>query len=207
MRSDLRMALAIGAEKALLKATGVNQPLGLEANNDITTITRSSANSVTEDECFEAEESVLSSNVVIQSPSGRNLQSGEKTNMRLRKAQLAWIVSPKFRRLCKKTASLDGGSGNLWQTGNTGSDAVTIHRGGSTRQPQIIDHDAYVSTFVNDDQAWLGDWSQIVVNYFSSPQILVDPFTLSTRSLVRVTVSQFLDFHLRHADAVVKMSA
>ena len=26
VRSDLRMALAIGAEKALLKATGVNQP-------------------------------------------------------------------------------------------------------------------------------------------------------------------------------------
>ena len=207
VRSDLRMALAIGAEKALLKATGVNQPLGLESNSDIRTISRSSANSVTEDELLEAEESVLSSNVVIQSPNGKNLESGEKTNMRLKKAELTWIVSPKFRRLCKKTASLEGGSGNLWSTGNTGSDAVTIHRDGSTRQPRVIDHDAYVSTLVNDDHAWLGDFSQIVLNYFSSPQILVDPYTLSTRSLVRVTVSQFLDFHIRHADAVVKLSA
>ena len=207
VRSDLRMALAIGAEKALLKATGVNQPTGLEANTDITTITRSSANSVTEDECLQAEESVLTSNVVIQSPNGKNLESGEKTNMRLKKAELAWIVSPKFRRLCKKTASLQGGSGNLWSTGNTGSDAVTIHRNGSTRQPRVIDHEAYVSTFVTDGQAWLGNWSEIILNFFSSPQIIVDPFTLSTRGLVRVTVSQFIDFHIRHADAVVKLSA
>ena len=207
VRSDLRMALAIGAEKALLKATGVNQPTGLEANTDIRTISRSSANSVTEDELLEAEESVLTSNVVIQSPNGKNLESGEKTNMRLKKAELAWIVSPKFRRLCKKTASLEGGSGNLWSTGNTGSDAVTIHRTGSTRQPRVIDHDAYVSTFVNDSDAWLGNWSEIILNFFSSPQIIVDPFTLSTRGLVRVTVSQFIDFHIRHADAVVKLSA
>ena len=208
VRSDLRMTLAIGAEKALLKATGVNQPLGLESNSDIRTITRSSANSITEDELLEAEESVLSSNVVIQSPNGKNLQSGESNmNMRFKKAELAWIVSPKFRRLCKKTASLDGGSGNLWSTGSTGSDAVTIHRTGSTRQPRLIEHEAYVSTFVTDGQAFLGNWSEIVLNYFSSPQILVDPYTLSTRSLVRVTVSQFLDFHIRHADAVVKLSA
>ena len=209
VRSDLRMALAIGAEKALLKATGVNQPLGLEANSDIRTITRTSADSVTEDELLEAEESVLASNVVIQTKSGRNnLQSGESNmNMRLRKAQLAWIVSAKFRRLCKKTPSLDGGSGNLWATGNTGTDAVTIHRDGSTRQPRVIDHEAYVSTFVNDDQAWLGDWSEIVLNYFSSPQILVDPYTLSTRSLVRVVVSQYIDFHIRHSDSIVKISA
>ena len=106
VRGDLRMALAIGAERALLKATGVNQPTGLEANSDIPTITRSSANSLTEDELLEAEESVLSSNAVISSPDGKSLQSGEKTNMRLKKAELAWIVSPKFRRLCKGTASL-----------------------------------------------------------------------------------------------------
>ena len=156
MRSDLRMALAIGAEKALLKATGINQPLGLESNSDIRTITRSSANSITEDELLEAEESVLGSNVVMQSPSNRNqLQSGESNmNMRFKKAELTWIVSPKFRRLCKKTASLDGGSGNLWATGNTGSDAVTIHRDGSTRQPRLIEHEAYVSTFVTDGQAF-----------------------------------------------------
>ena len=208
MRSDLRMALAIGAEKALLKATGIKQPLGLESNTDITTITRASANAVTEDELLEAEESVLGSNVVVQSPNGKNLESGEnQMNMRLKKAELAWIVSPKFRRLCKKTASLDGGSGNLWSTGNTGSDAVTIHRTGSTRQPKIIEHDAYVSSFANDNDAWLGDWSQIILNYFSSPEILVDPFTLSTRSLIRVTVSQYLDFHIRHADSVVRLSA
>ena len=208
VRQDLRTALSIGAEKALLKATGVNQPLGLEANSDIRTISRSSANSVTEDECLEAEESVLGSNVVIQSPNGKNLESGEsKMSMRLKKAELAWIVSPKFRRLCKKTASLDGGSGNLWSTGDTGSDSVTIHRDGSPRQPRLIEHEAYVSTFVTDGQAWLGNFSEIVLNYFSSPQILVDPFTLSTRGLVRVTVSQFIDFHIRHADSVVRLSA
>ena len=209
VRSDLRMALAIGAEKALLKATGIRQPLGLESNTDITTITRASANAVTEDELLAAEESVLSSNVVVQSPNGKNLESGESNtmNMRLKKAELTWIVSPKFRRLCKNTASLEGGSGNLWETGNTGSDAVTIHRNGSTRQPKIIEHDAYVSSFANANDAWLGDWSQIILNYFSSPEILVDPFTLSTRSLIRVTVSQYLDFHIRHADSVVRLSA
>ena len=123
--------------KPCSKPLGLTSPTGLEANTDIRTISRSSANSVTENELLEAEESVLTSNVVIQSPNGKNLESGESnTNMRLKKAELTWIVSPKFRRLCKSVASLDGGSGNLWSTGNTGSDAVTIHRDGSTRQPR-----------------------------------------------------------------------
>ena len=208
VRSDLRMALAIGAEKALLKATGINQPLGLESNPDIRTISRSSANSVTEDECLQAEESVLGSNVVIQSPNGKNLETGE-SNQRLKKAQLFWVCSPKMRRLFKKSSSLGTGTSMpLWATGDTGNESVTIHNSaGSTRQPRVIDYEAHVSTFPNDNDAWLGNWSEIVLNYFSSPQIIVDPFTLSTRGLVRVTVSQFIDFHIRHADSVVRLSA
>ena len=208
VRQDLRTALNIGAEKAILKATGVDQPMGLESNTDIPTITRSSASAITEDQLLEAEQSVLSSNAVMQSPRNRNqLESGEtnQMNQRIRKMTLAWICSPKMRRLLKSTASLDEGS--LWQTGDRGNESVTIHEPGSTRQPRVINHEAYISTFANDNDLWLANWSEIIVNYFSSPQIIVDPFTLSTRGLIRVTVSQFLDFFLRHANSVVRLTA
>ena len=205
VRQDLRMALEIGAEKSILKATGVNQPQGLEANTDIPTITRASASAITEDQLLEADSSVLSSNAVMQSQRNRNqLESGEK-NQRIRKASLAWIVSPKSRRLLKSAASLDEGS--LWQAGDRGNESVTIHEPGSTRQPRVINYEAYVSTFANDNDLWLANWSEIVVNFFSSPQVIVDPFSLSTAGIIRVTVSQFMDFHIRHADSVVRLSA
>ena len=209
IRHDLRMALAIGAEKAILKASGTgNDPKGLENNSDITTITRSSAGAVTLDQCLEAEESVLSSNAIILQNS--RLVSGENEilNNRLRRTQLTWIVSPKMRRLLKKSPSLGTGtSASLWDRGDVGNSSVTIHGTGSTRQPTVIEHPAYVSTFASPNDAWLGNWSEIVFSYFSSPDVIVDPFSLSTSGMVRVTVSQFVDFFIQHSQSVVRLTA
>ena len=91
-----------------------NQPTGLENNSDLTTITRSSADSISYDEALQvAEESFGLANVMIQSPNRTNgLQSGENNvarNNMLRRFSLNWICSPKFRRLCKRVEQLSGG--------------------------------------------------------------------------------------------------
>ena len=58
VRQDLSDVISFSIERSLLKATGMNnQPMGLENNPNLTTITRSSADSITYDEALQAEES------------------------------------------------------------------------------------------------------------------------------------------------------
>ena len=209
VRSDLHTALSIGVEKAILKATGIGvQPTGLEANTSIPKITRTSANSISYDDCLEAEQSLLDSNAV---QFNRNrLQTGENNprDQMMQKMSLAWIVSPKMRRIFKKSPSLGTGtSASLWDVGDVGNSSVTVHGAGSKREPRVIDYPAYVSTFASPNDSWLANWSEIILSLFSSPEIIVDPFTLSTRGLVRVTVSQMIDFYLRHNSSIVRLSA
>ena len=211
IRSDLNTAISIGVEKAILKATGIgNEPTGLEANSSITRINRASADSVSYDECLEAEQLVLESNAIMQSQNRNQMQSGENNprNQMMQKFSLAWICSPRMRRIFKKSPSLGTGtSASLWDVGDIGTEAVTIHGLGSKREPKIIDYPAHVSTFTSNNDSWLGNWGDIVLSYFGSPQVIVDPFTLSTRGLVRVTIFQMIDFFLRHNASICRLSA
>ena len=126
---------------------------------------------------LQAEEALGLANVM--SMGGRNrLQSGESSvgieNM-LRRFSLSWICSPKFRRLAKRASYFDNGSGSLWDDGDTGnSDAITVHGSGSKRVPKILDYDAHISTFANPNDGFLGNFSDIVLTYFTSIDVVVD---------------------------------
>ena len=129
VRQDLSDVIFFAIERAMLKATGTgNQPTGLENNSDLTTITRSSADSLSYDEALQAEEALGLANVMTMG--GRNrLQSGEGKvgiNNMLRRFSLNWIISPKFRRLAKRASYFDNGSGSLWDDGDSGSDAIIV---------------------------------------------------------------------------------
>ena len=107
IRADLRIAMNIGIERELLRATGVSWAavLDLEQNSDITVINRASASSVTYDEILQVEEAILGANVAIMGDgTGTLAMSGEK-NPRMqnfmRRFGLIWVVSPKMRRLLK----------------------------------------------------------------------------------------------------------
>lgn len=209
VRRDLSDVISFSIEKALLKATGTGgQPTGLENNANLTTITRSSADSITYDECLQAEEALGLANVMTMN---RNqLKSGENNvarNQMLRRFSLNWIISPKFRRLCKKAEQLSGGSLSLWDDGNSGNSEITVHGSGSKRVPKILDYDAHISTFASQNLGILGNFADIVLTYFTSIDIVVDPLSLAESNLIKVVVSQMCDFYLRHNDSVVKISA
>ena len=210
VRRDLSDVISFSIERAILKATGTgNEPTGLENNANLTTISRTSADAITYDEALQAEESLGLANVMTMDRTNR-IQSGEPSvgmdNM-LRRFQLVWICSPKFRRICKKVTQLDGGSGSLWDDGDSGTDAITVHGSGSKRVPQILDYNAYISTFANPNDAFLGNFSDIVLTYFTSIDVVVDPLSLAERNLIKVVVSQMIDFYIRHNDSIVKISA
>ena len=211
VRQDLSDVISIATERSLLKATGTgNQPMGLENNSDITTITRASADEVTYDEAQQVEEALGLANVMIDSPNRNGLQSGENSvarNQMLRRFQLSWICSPKLRRLCKKSPYFDKGSGSLWDEGDSGNESITVHGIGSRRVPKIIDYDAYVSTHAQPNDAWLGNFADIVLTYFTSIDVVIDPLSLAEKNLVKVVVSQMIDFYLRHNDSVVRLTA
>ena len=210
VRRDLSDVISFSIERSLLKGTGMNnQPTGLENNANLTTISRASADAVTYDECLQAEESLGLANVMIDNPNRNQLQSGENVgiNQMMRRFQLVWVCSPKFRRMCKKVTQLDGGSFSLWDDGDTGTDAITVHGVGSKRVPKILDYNAYISTFASPNDGFLGNFSDIVLTYFTSIDVVVDSVSLAHQNLVRVVVSQMIDFYLRHNDSIVKISA
>ena len=210
VRRDLNDVISFSIERALLKATGTGgQPMGLENNSEITKITRASADAVTFDEAQQVEEALGLANVMIQNPNRNQLQSGENNvarNQMLRRFQLSWICSPKLRRLCKKTSYFDKGSGSLWDDGDSGNESVTVHGSGSKRVPRILDYDAFVSTHAQTNDAWLGNFADIVLTYFTSIDVVVDPLSLAEKNLVKVVVSQMIDFYLRHNDSIVRLS-
>ena len=210
VRQDLSDVISFAIERAMLKATGTgNQPTGLENNSDLTTITRSSADSLSYDEALQAEEALGLANVMTMGGTNR-LQSGENNvarNNMLRRFSLSWICSPKFRRLAKRASYFNNGSGSLWDDGDTGSDAITVHGTGSKRVPKILDYEAYISSFANANDGFLGNFSDIVLTYFTSIDVVVDPLSLAERNLIKIVVSQMIDFYLRHNDSIVKISA
>ena len=210
VRQDLSDVISFSIERSLLKATGTgNQPTGLENNSGLTTITRSSADVITYDEALQAEEALGLANVMTMGGTNR-LQSGEPSvgiNNMLRRFQLSWIISPKFRRLCKKASYFDNGSGSLFDDGNSGNSDITVHGSGSKRVPKILDYNAYISSFANSNEGFLGNFSDIVLTYFTSIDVVVDPLSLAERNLIKIVVSQMIDFYLRHNDSIVKISA
>ena len=105
--------------------------------------------------------------------------------------------------------TVDNGSGSLslWDDGNSGNSDITVHGSGSKRVPKILDYDAYISTFNNPNDGFLGNFSDIVLTYFTSIDVVVDSMSLAHQNLIRVVVSQMIDFYLRHNDSIVKISA
>ena len=204
IREDLRMSISLGVEKKILKSTGTNEPLGLENNSEIVKISRADANAVTYDEALTVEEKILGANIPVFSDSANT--DPRMRNM-MRRMGLIWIVSSKQRRLMRKTQFFDGASGSLWDQGDKGNDSVTIFGDGTTKNPKILGYPAFVSSFAQNNDSWCGRLSDLVISKFGGIDIVVDPFTLSTRGLVRVSIFQMIDWYVRYNASIIRLSA
>ena len=212
IRSDLRMAMNLGIERNLLRATGATgQPTGLENNSDITVINRAQADQVTYDEILEIEEQILGANVAFPGNGTGALASGERDPRMqnfLRRFGLIWVVSPKMRRLLKQAQEPgNGASLPLWNTGNKGNEDITVWGDGTKEQPTVLGYPAYVSTFISDNSLLFGYFHDLIFSQFGSLDLTIDPYTLGNRGITRIFCHLDVDWFLRHSESVVRLSA
>ena len=100
---------------------------------------------------------------------------------------LAYAMTPAVKASLK-TTSVDSGSGRF------------IMEGGD-----LNGYRAEASTQVPDNTLVFGDFSQLIVAEFGSgADIVVDPYSLATTGMIRLTVSRLADIGLRHPEAFAK---
>ena len=95
---------------------------------------------------------------------------------------LAYITGATIRGAMKVKAK-DSGSGLfLWDGNNT-----------------VNGYNAYMSNQIEAGDLWFGNWSDCIIGYWSSLDLLVDPYTHSTSGTIRITALQDVDVAFRHA--------
>ena len=95
---------------------------------------------------------------------------------------LSYVTGATIRGAMKVKAK-DSGSGLfLWDGNNT-----------------VNGYNAYMSNQVEAGDLWFGNWSDCIIGYWSSLDLLVDPYTHSTSGTIRITALQDVDVAFRHA--------
>ena len=210
VRSELRLALREGIERGAVQATGTNQPTGLQYNANIPTRSYTSG-SLTYDDVLNAEAAILGANVAVQHVRTHTLVNGEQitseNNALRERLSLDWVCSPSFKRLAKQTSQLGTNTSlPIWETGDEGEDdVVTIYGQGLPKVPKILGYNAHISPFVSAGEAYFGNWKEHIISSTGPIELLVDPFTLSTAGLIRISAFVSLDFSLRHDSAIVRI--
>lgn len=100
---------------------------------------------------------------------------------------MAYIVNAKARGNAKVTQKFpdntDGG-GVIWENGNT-----------------INGYKAICTNQIEDGDAILGNFADLIVGMFGGLEIIVDPYTNSTKGGIRITAFQDVDFGVRHEES------
>jgi len=95
---------------------------------------------------------------------------------------LSYVTGATIRGAMKVKAK-DSGSGLfLWDGNNT-----------------VNGYNAYMSNQVEAGDIWFGNWSDCIIGYWSSLDLLVDPYTHSSSGTIRITALQDVDVAFRHA--------
>lgn len=102
---------------------------------------------------------------------------------------LAWVVAPNIRTSARQTAELGTGTETPIWNGN-----------------MILEYPANISTNVPNNEALFANWSECLLAMWGGVDIIVDPYTLSTRGLIRISVFQMMDFALRHPVSVCTLT-
>ena len=95
---------------------------------------------------------------------------------------LSYVTNATIRGAMKVRAK-DSGSGLfLWDGNNT-----------------VNGYNAYMSNQVEAGDIFFGNWSDCIIGYWSSLDLLVDPYTHSSSGTIRITALQDVDVAFRHA--------
>lgn len=97
------------------------------------------------------------------------------------------VMSPQAAAVLKTTPVVAGSADFIMESNQT-----------------LLGHRVILSNNLPDvGNIYFAKWTDFVLAYFSDPEILVDPYSLSTSSGTRTTIFQDLDFGCRHEESFV----
>jgi len=173
-------AIGRGVEAATFDGTGAdNQPTGLSATEGINTVSMT-AGEPTRANLIEFWEKVYTANA-----GGANMK---------------YIGSPAVKALLCKTRDFLPFN----NTGAKANSAVVGAVGGEflcTRESKVEGYDFLMSGLCNSKKLYFGNWSEILVGFWSGIDMIVDPYTYSAKGAWQVTAFQDCDVIVRHPSA------
>ena len=69
---------------------------------------------------------------------------------------------------------------------------------------RVNGHDVTISNAVGAGYIYFGMWSDLLIGFFGSIDILVDPYTVATNNVTRIRATQFCDVAVRHGQSFTK---
>ena len=203
VRRDLREAISLSIEKAIFSSDGSSgkAPIGLTNNSDIKIINHPDG-IINYDHLLEAEEMLLNSNAAIKGENQNleNIEGGEYNQI-----SLAWVAGNRAKRILRQTPHWAGNSTPLWEIGDYDNQYLRIKRDGTPTRPRVIDYKAVNSVYAPTQSLFFGNWGDLVISKFSNVALTIDPYTLSTRGIIRVSAHVSVNFYWRHTSSIIHL--
>lgn len=109
---------------------------------------------------------------------------------------LGYLTNSKVRGKLKKTEKFSGTNGNpVWESGEN---PLNGYRAGVSNQ---VPSNLTKGTGVNLSPIIFGNWSELLIGLWGALDLIVDPYTFSSRGRVRISAFLSADIAVRHAES------
>ena len=174
-------AIGRGIEAAAFDGTGSSgQPTGLSATVGINSVSSLTAGAPTHEALVDFWEKIYTANAAG--------------------ASMKFIGSPAVKALLCKTRDIlpfnnTGAKANSSVVGAVGGEFLC------TKDGTVEGYEFLMSGLCNAKKLYFGDWSQLVLAFWSGVDLTVDPYSLSTKGALRLVAFQDCDVLVRHPKA------
>ena len=174
-------AIARAVEAAAFDGTGSSgQPTGVSATVGVNSVSSLTAGAPTHDALVDFWEKVYTANAAG--------------------ASMKFIGSPAVKALLCKTRDIlpfnnTGAKANSSVVGAVGGEFLC------TKYGTVEGYEFLMSGLCNAKKLYFGDWSQLILAFWSGVDLTVDPYSLSTKGALRLVAFQDCDVLVRHPQA------
>jgi len=180
---DLSKSIALAIDAACLYGTGsgANQPLGLKGQTGVGVVAGAT------------------NGLALNFANAVALETAVAVANALDGSPCKYVTNSKVRGSAKQTlVAAAAGSRMIWDNNEiNGYEALASNQVASTNTK---------GSGTNLSDLFFGNWSELLVGEFGSLDITVDPYSLSTSGLVRVTGIQMVDAGVRHPGSFAFMN-
>ena len=177
-RAELIKSMMLGIDLAAIAGTGSsNQPTGILNTNGIGAVAIDTNGGELEWKHIVALETAIAA---------ANADLGD----------LAYLTNTKVRGQLKTKLKADGVSGYIWQDGETPLNGYRC-----AVSNQVPSNLTKGSATGKCSPLIFGNWADLIIAHWGVLDVIVDPYTQSTKGAVRITTLQDVDIAVRHAES------